>query len=155
MPSLAFYNNTPQPVCDFIGILIAETKLCGIINNCSRRQPMPYTPIDLYKDNDRRLRVFIKDGNLNVVDVTNAVGIFTVKDTKADAIIFQKSTAVPGEGAIGSGDEGEMFFYIVPSDTASLTGGGQYVYDVQVTLDTGLVYTTVEGVINLLQPVNP
>ena len=116
---------------------------------------MPFTPIDLYKDNNRRLRVFIKDGNLDIVDVTDALGIFTLKDTKDDAIIFQKSTAVPAEGAIGSGDEGEMFFFIVPADTASLTGGGQYVWDVRVTLDNGEIYTTSEGVINLLQPVNP
>jgi hypothetical protein len=109
--------------------------------------------MDLYANNNRRLRVFIKDAELNTINLTGATCIFTVKLTKNDALpVIQKSTAVSGEGEIGSPDQGECFFYLVPSDTDSLDIA-QYKYDVSVILADGNQYTTVEGVLNLLQPV--
>lgn len=149
------YETASLPECDLVGILIAETQLCGIVNNCplKRRKPVPVYPLDLYADNDRRLRVYIRDGDMNIVDLTGATCVFTVKLTKNDTSpVIQKSTAVSGEGEIGSADQGECFFYILPSDTDSLDIA-QYVYDVKVTLSDGKTYTAVEGVVNLLQGV--
>lgn len=148
------FTTKDLPRCDLVGILVAETELCGIINNCPlRRRAVPFYPMDLYADNNRRLRVFIKDENLIPINLTGATCIFTVKLTKNDALpVIQKSTAVSGEGEIGSPDQGECFFYIVPSDTSSLDIA-QYKYDVSVLLADGNQYTTVEGVLNLLQPV--
>jgi hypothetical protein len=153
MPIEVLYDTSSLPECDLVGILIAETELCGIINNCPlRRRAVPFYPMDLYANNNRRLRVYIRDGDLNIVDLTGATCVFTVKLTKDGAVIIQKSTAVAGEGQIGSADQGECFFYIVPSDTSALDIA-QYVFDVKVTLADGNSYTTVEGVLNLLQPV--
>lgn len=147
------YDASSLPECDLVGILVAETQLCGIVNNCPlRRRAVPYYPMDLYANNDRRLRVYIRNGDLDIIDLTGATCLFTVKLTKDGSIVIQKSTAVAGEGQIGAADEGECFFYIEPSDTASLDIT-QYVFDVQVTLNDGNKYTTVEGVLNLLQPV--
>jgi hypothetical protein len=154
MPIEVLYDANSLPECDLVGILIAETQLCGIINNCPlRRRAVPFYPLDIYADDNRRLRVFIRDGDLNIINLTGATCVFTVKLTKDDALpVIQKSTAVSGEGEIGSPDQGECFFYIVPSDTASLDIA-QYKFDIRVTLADGNTYTTVEGVLNLLQPV--
>jgi len=155
MPIEVLYAASRMPICDLVGIVTAETQLCGVINNCPlRRRAVPFYNIDLYQNNDRRLRVYIRDGNLNIINLTGATVVLTVKASKSDTVpVIQKSTAVPAEGLIGAADEGECFFYIVPADTASLEIC-QYVYDVRVLLDDGNSYTTVEGTLNLLQPVN-
>lgn len=141
--------------CDLLGTVVRETKLCGIVNNCPlRRRVVPFESIDIFANNDRQLRVVATDPNLNVVDITGATGVFTVKYAKDDATpTIQKSTAVPAEGMIGAADEGEMFFFLVPSDTDSLDIC-QYIFDVRLTLSDGKTYTIVEGLMNLLQPVN-
>ena len=149
------YNSDLLPKCDLYGIVEFETKLCGIINNCpQRRKPVPFIIMDLFSDNNRQLRFFARDASLNVVDLTGATCILTVKESKSSTTpVIQKSTAVPGEGMIGAADEGEAFFFIVPADTVSLAHC-QYVYDVTVILADGNIYTTVEGYLNLKQPVN-
>lgn len=211
MPIETIYQTASLPCCDLVGILTAETQLCGIINNNPlRRRPVPYYPLDLYADNNRRLRCYIRDGDLNIIDLTGATCIFTVKMSKSDAgPTIQKSTSPPvwqasteyllnqeiqdtalsyyyrvtdapdggtsglveptwgadtvvdGDltwtktaiaGQIGSADQGECFFYIYPDDTNALDIA-QYVYDVTVILADGNQYTTVEGVLNLMQPV--
>ena len=147
------YSLEDLPPCDLVGILISESVLNGIVNNRPlRRKPMPFYPLELYANNNRRLRVFTRDGDLNIINLTGATCVFTVKDTKSGPIIIQKSTAVPAEGTIGSPDEGECFFYILPTDTVSLQIT-QYVYDIRVTLASGSTYTTVEGVLNLQESV--
>jgi len=154
MPVEVFYKASELHPCDLLGILVAETRLCGIVNNYPmRRRAVPYVSFELYAGSNRRLRVFIKDSELKVVDLTGATCVFTMRQTKSDPVVVQKSTAVAGEGQIGAADEGECFFYLVPADTGTLDIC-QYVYDVSVTLASGEVYlSTVEGVINLLQPV--
>jgi hypothetical protein len=128
--------------------------LCGIVNNYPvGRSAVPYEPMDIYANNDRTLRVYIKTPELNIVNLTGAQGLLSVKtDKDATSPVITKSTDIGSEGAIGSPDQGEMFFYLVPLDTASLSIR-QYVYDVKVTLTTGKKYTVLEGVINLLEPV--
>ncbi len=150
-----FYDAKKMPMCDLVGILFAETKLCGIVNNCPlRRRAVPYDAIDLYQNNNRRLRVAVRDPELNFVDLTGGRAVFTVKGTKDSPFpVIQKDTSVPGQGQLGAANEGECFFYIVPADTAGLAIC-QYVYDVRVYLADGDTYTVNEGVINLLQPVN-
>ena len=150
-----FYSTASLPQCDLYGIVEIETQLCGIINNCPlRRRAVPFLTIDLFRDNDRRLRFFARDADMNIVDLTGATCILSVKENKSStSIVLQKSTAVSGEGMIGSADQGEAFFFIEPADTAGLDAG-QYVYDVQVILADGNQYTTVEGYLNLKLPVN-
>ncbi len=149
------YDPTQLHPGELTGILTAETELCGIVNDHPlrwRRYKVPYEKIEIYADNDRTLRVFIKDGDLNIIDLTGATLVLTVKETKDGSVVFTKSTANPSEGQIGAADEGEAFFYIVPVDTVSLDIR-QYVYDVKVTLSTSKEYTVLEGIIDLLQPV--
>ena len=153
MPIEVLFPPGANPVGDLVGILIAETQFCGIINNKPlRRRAVPYETLDIYKNNNRRLRVYIRDGDLNIVNISGAVAYLTVRHTKDGPISFQKSTLVPAQGMIGSADQGEIFFFIVPTDTATLDIA-QYVFDVKVVMPGPLNYTTVEGVINLLQPV--
>ena len=61
--------------------------------------------------------------------------------------------AFSGEGAVTDPTHGEVEFYVVPADTVSLEIR-QYVFDVTVTVASGKTYTILEGVLNLLEPVN-
>lgn len=139
---------------DLTGVLTSESRMCGIVNNYPiGRTAVPYEEIQMYANNDRALRVFVKTPPLDVVNLTGAVGVLTVKtDKDATAAVVTKSTAVAGQGMIGAADQGEMFFYLVPADTASLDIR-QYVFDVMVTLSTGKKYTVLEGIIDLQEPV--
>lgn len=154
MPYEALYETSKLHPGELTGVLVAETEMCGTVNFYSAgRKTVPYYKMDIYANNNRTIRLFVKDDDLNVIDLTAATAVLTVKRTKdATAVTFSKTTATPAQGAIGAADEGEAFFYILPADTASLTIG-QYVFDVKVTLSSGKKYTVVEGLINLLQPV--
>jgi len=149
----ALYDMTKMHPYDLGGILTLENKMCGIASGYpARRGIVPFETIELYAGNNRTLRVYVKDDNLDVINVTGATGVLTVKKTKDSSAEFTKSTAIPAQGQIGSPDQGEMLFYIVPADTANLDVR-QYVFDVKVTLSTGKAYTVLEGIINLQQPV--
>lgn len=150
----AFYDYSKMYPCDLNGSLVSETKMNGVINNYPvRRAAVPYFSIDMYLSDDRTFRVFVKTPDLNIVDLTGATGVMTVKTSKGGSVIISKSTAVPSEGQIGAADEGEMFFFFVPADTSSLDAR-QYVFDVSVTLSNGKKYTILDGVMNLIQPVS-
>jgi len=155
MPIEVLYDYDLLPQGDLFGVLVYETKIYGRINvRPLRRRSVPYLKFDIYQGNNRQLRVLVRDEDMNVIDITGATGVFTVKETKeSTSPSIQKSTAVAGEGQIGAADEGEMFFFLVPADTSSLDIR-QYVYDVKLTLASGKTYTIVEGVVNLLEPVN-
>lgn len=148
-----FYDSSLLPEeGDLVGIVEIEKRMVGTISN-TRRSDMVFDNVDIYRNEDRTLRVFLRDGNSNVVDLTGATCVFTVKVSKSDVdSAFSLSTDVPADGEIGSSGRGECFFYIKPSDTVSLDIG-QYVFDVAVTLSNGKRYVTVEGVVNLLQSV--
>lgn len=138
---------------DLGGIEDSKTCFIGIVNNYPvRRRAVPYESIDLYANNSRTFRVYVKTANLDVVNVAGSVGVMTVKETKDSPIAFRKATNVVGQGQIGSPDQGELIFYINPSDTANLDIK-QYVFDVRLTLSSGNTYTVLEGVINLQQTV--
>jgi hypothetical protein len=153
MPVVLFDASQLHPD-DLTGVLESESQLNGLVNNYPvGRSAVPFESMDLYAGSNRTLRVFVKTPDLNIVSLSGATGIFTVKtDKDASTASFTKSTAVPAQGAIGSADQGEMFFYLVPADTSTLAIR-QYVYDVRVTLSTGKTYTVIEGVINLLKAV--
>jgi len=155
MPIEVLYNANLLPQGDIMGVLKSETKLYGRINRRPlRRKSVPYDSFDIYAGNNRQLRVLVRDEDLNVIDITGATAVFTVKTTKSAASAsISKSTAVSGEGQIGAADEGEIFFFLVPADTSSLDVR-QYVFDVKVTLSSGNAYTVVEGVVNLIEAVN-
>ena len=139
---------------DLTGELTSETRVCGIVNNYPvGRRAVPYEEIQLYAGSNRTLRVFVKTPDLNIVDLTGALGVMTVKTDKDAAVaLIAKHTNVPAEGQIGAANQGEMFFYLVPADTSSLDIR-QYVFDVRVTLSGGKTYTVLDGTIDLQKPV--
>jgi hypothetical protein len=142
---------------DLIGELVRETQLTGVtLNSPVGGKQVPYVPFEMFQANDRLIRVFVRDQNLDIVDVTGANGLFTVKETKSGPVVFQKETDNPNEGLLGATDEGEMFFIIKPEDTESLDIdiSDQYVYDVLVSLANGTKYTILEGTITIRQRVN-
>lgn len=149
----AIYSTSELHPDDLLGILIYETKLCGIINNHPiRRKPVPYEAIDLFAKNDRTLVVYVKTEDLDVINITGATGVLTIRENKESiSPVITKSTAVAGQGQIGAANKGEMYFYIVPADTTNLAIR-QYTFDVTVTLSTGKKYTVLDGVINLQLP---
>lgn len=151
---VVLYNASQLHPDDLTGILVSESQLLGVVNNYPvGRSAVPFEPMDIYANNDRTLRVFVKTPDMNIVNMTGAQGLLTVKtDKDATSAVITKTTLDGTQGAIGSPDQGEIFFYLVPDDTASLPVR-QYVYDVRVTLLTGKKYTVLEGVINLLDPV--
>lgn len=147
------YDTSQLHPGELTGIWVPETQMCGTVNyfvSTSGGKNVPHYKVDLYINNDRTLRVFIKDEDLNIVDLTGTTLVLSVRKNEGDTPVFTKSTANASEGAIGAADEGECFFYIVPSDTASLEG--QYIFDVSLTTTATKVYTVLEGILNLLQP---
>lgn len=153
MPVVLFDASSLHPD-DLTGILEYETQLCGVVNNYPvRRYAVPFETINMFAGSDRTFRVFIKTPDLNIVNLTGAQGLLTVKKDKSDSVAsITKSTLSGTQGQIGSPDQGEMFFYLVPSDTSSLDVR-QYVYDVRLTLSSGKTYTVLEGVMNLEESV--
>jgi hypothetical protein len=152
MPVVLYDTSSLHPD-DLTGILDFEIQMCGILSTYPRRLIVQTECVESYANRDRTFRVFVKTPDLNIVDLTGATGLLTVKTEKGVlGISIQKSTDVPSEGQIGSPDQGEMFFYLVPADTVSLAIR-QYVYDIKVTLTNGKSYTVLEGVFNLQQPV--
>lgn len=113
---------------------------------------MPFDAIEIYRGNKRRIRIYVRDPDLNIIDLTGAECTFTVRHTKSGPILLQKKTSVPAEGQIGAADEGEAFFFILAEDTQNLDVA-QYVYDVTVMLSGDGPYTVAEGVVNLVGPV--
>jgi len=114
---------------------------------------MAYESLQLYAGNNHTYHIYVKSRCMNDVDITGATGVLTWKSTKDGTVTFQKSTAVPGEGEIGAPTKGEMYFYLVPADTNTLEYR-QYKFDVTLTMSDGKVYTVLEGVVTLKEPVN-
>jgi hypothetical protein len=148
-----FFDNEDRKPDDLVGFVEYEDYVCGIVDNYPRRKTVPFYNFDIYAGNDKTYRVYVKDKDLNTINLTGATVVMTWRKTKDGSNIIQKSTANPSEGAITDPTHGEAMIYIVPPDTTSLEIR-QYVFDVTVTVASGKVYTIAEGVINLLEPVN-
>jgi hypothetical protein len=105
--------------------------------------------IEIFQGDSRIVRVYVKDQDMNVINLNGATAKLYVADTsKATQYLIRKSTAVIGEGAITDPVHGEVSLYLKSTDTASLPAG-QYFYLVQVYLSTGDKYTVLKGLINV------
>ncbi len=130
-----------------------DTIICTI-DRTGEKTAMEFKNLNLYAKNNKTYLCYVKDRTLTAVNLTGAIGIFTVKVNKSDtAVVLQKRTDVPAQGTIGVAASGEMYFYILPADTATLNVGQQYVFDIKVSV-AGKYYTVSEGVILIKQPVN-
>lgn len=93
-------------------------------------------------------------------DMTTAWLTVKRHDRQSDEdALFQKEITIvddPGVGQIvatgGGGDDGDLRFDFVPADTTAL-GNGTWVYDIQILLSTGVVYTPEKGTIALTMDV--
>lgn len=94
-------------------------------------------------DNFQRTFTII-DQQGNVLNITGWAAKFTVKeyetDTYANAKI-KKSTDLPTEILISAPASGQLIVYIIPADTSNLDIKTYY-YDLEMTTDTGKIYTT-------------
>ena len=150
----ALYNQYHTPE-ELVGELVYQEKFLASIDALPRRTRVVFQNLTLYAGDNKTYVIYVKDRDLNEVDLTGATGVFTMKETKDDAVAsVSKSTAVAGEGEIGAANHGEMYFYLVPDDTKDLDIR-QYVFDFRVTLANSKTYVVLEGTINLLQSVNP
>lgn len=145
-----WYDESKLNPWDINGELVQFTTLTGIAQTLpTRRRKMPFYTLNMAQGDDRSLRVYVKDPNLDIIDLSGAVGQFFLRTAqKGGAAVFDKATNVTGEGQIGAADEGEMFFFIEPSDTSSLDAR-QYWWMIRVTLSNGKTYSIANGVINL------
>lgn len=155
-----FYkSNDPTEPWELKGELQYNVTWCGYIDvlpvRLTRKVPdVPYYYLDIYAANNKQIQVYVKDKNLNVINLAGARAVLTVRKTKDSPVLFRKDTANPTEGQIGSPNWGEIYFYIVPADTSGLDADEQYVFDVRVQVASEKVYTVLEGAINLRKPVN-
>jgi hypothetical protein len=130
------------------GIVVSETAMRGEVNRYNEGGRMPKYKVDLAKGNNRTLRIFVEDENLDAYNVTGCVLVLTARKTKTASAVIIKSTAVAAQGAIGAANKGECFFYMLPADTATLSG--QYLFEIKLTTQEAKVYTVLTGVLNLL-----
>ena len=126
------------------------------IDREKEKTAMEYKNLALYAGSDKTYKVVVKDRNLNPINVYGGIGVMSWKKHKSDLppMIVQKHTNIAGQGCLGDPTQGELIFYIVPTDTQALEAR-QYVFDVKLIQSTGKVYTVAEGVILLREPVNP
>jgi len=135
---------------DLQGEVVIENKLTGITLSFPLEvKKLPYYSLSFFKNDDRSIRVMVKNSGLDIINLTGAVGEFFWRTAQEDGTtLFTKKTDVAAEGQIGAADEGEMFFFIKPADTASLDVR-QYYFLTRVTLSNGKTYTVNHGVINM------
>ncbi len=90
--------------------------------------------VSLTKGLHRTIKVRIVDSTGTPYDLTGAVIHFTVKRLVTDATAaFALDTGDAAKGQITEAKAGLVEFYVVPSNTSSLTVGA-YFYDVQMVV---------------------
>jgi len=146
-----FYNIDDMHPFDLNGVLVYEDRYDGLVNNIpsNRVKKVPFENLFLTQGDDRTLRIYVKDPNNEVIKLTGATGLLTFREssTSADPSI-ELSTSDSGQGMIGAADRGEVFFFLIPSDTEDLALR-QYVWDCRITLASGKSYTVLNGVMDL------
>ena len=146
-----YYNVDDMHPFDLNGVLVYENVYDGLVNNIpsNRVKKVPFENLFLTQSDDRTLRIYVKDPNSEVINLTGAVAVLSFRESSvSDDVSIQLSTAVAAEGVIGAADRGELFFFLVPDQTADLSLR-QYVWDCRVTLESGKSYTVLTGVMDL------
>lgn len=148
------YNPKYSKPYDLVGICIWEEVLTGMTEYYPKgKGNMPFEKLSMYAGENKTIRVYIKDRDMNPVNVLGSSCVLTVKEKKTDTSATIQKTAGGATGGIGAADEGEIFFFLIPTDTSSLATI-EYVFDVKATLSNGKVYTVLEGTLKINDPVN-
>lgn len=105
--------------------------------------------IELYKGDNKMIRVFVKDENMNIINLNGAEARFYLAyNSKSTTYLFRKTTADYTQGIVRTPEKGEIVFFINSEDTSNLTPD-QYFYQVIVTLSNGNRYTVTTANLNL------
>lgn len=88
-------------------------------------------------------------GPLIVQDLTGATAVLTVKIRATDSTALVQKV---GAFVNPPGTDGKLRFEFVPVDTINIQPG-PYVYDIQISLPLGKVYTVVKGTCDLMEDV--
>ena len=100
--------------------------------------------IYMFRGDSRTLAITVTDSADQPIDLTGAIARFTVRKAIDKEVLISKSSADPAQIDIIDPTNGKLEIYIVPNDTKTLKPGG-YVFDVEITLSNGKVYTVVFG----------
>lgn len=110
--------------------------------------------IQIFQDNDLRFDVTVVDDSGVAFDLTNYVGVLTLKEDPSyrdSLVLLQKETDKASEGAIDDAASGTMHFLLDRTDTEVLKPG-LYYFDVVIYDSTNdLKYTTYSGTMRVLQ----
>lgn len=101
---------------------------------------LPEDSIEVPRGSSRTLEISITDLDGNIVDITGARVVMTLKEDVRDSAldcIFVKDTNDPLEAVITNPTGGIVEISIIPSDTQNLDPGFEYVYDVWLVQATG------------------
>ena len=111
-------------------------------------------PFEVYRGDNKTLRVSIVDSCGDPVDTTGWIIEFTLRvSADAAASLVTKTSATPGEIDAVIADEGIWDINLLPADTQQVPG--TYVFDVQgTTADvTPKIYTVIKDTLTINQDV--
>ncbi|MCK9154610.1 MAG: hypothetical protein M0P12_00700 [Paludibacteraceae bacterium] len=110
---------------------------------------MPNNNFELSKGDDRMIRVYMKDENLDILDLNGAEARFYLSESsKSSTYVIRKSTNSYSEGVIRTPERGEVIFFLGASDTKDLDPT-QYYFQIVLILSNGRRYTACTGYMNL------
>ena len=139
----------PLVVQDMTGQLVAGVEIVGTINNGAGMTSALGNRVQMYRGDSRTVEITVTADGSAVDLSTVAAYVMTVKKNADDPTA---TITVTGTIANAPGTDGVIEFLLVPADTASLAGGA-YVYDVQLTMETGDVYTVAKDQFIILDDV--
>lgn len=147
------WAEVPQPDTDFgyaevinCDLNFQDYIVC-VIDREQEKSAMKNRFLTLSLGDSKQYVCYVKDRNLNPINISNAVCYLKVWEDTTQAPIITKATNVSGEGLIGAADKGEFYFYLVPADTENLSAQ-QYPYEISVDIN-GNHYTVSQGIINM------
>jgi len=143
----------PQPDTDYGYAEIINCELnfqdqiICLIDREQEKSAMKNRFLSLVIGDNKQYVCYVKDRNLNPIDITGAICILKVWQDIEDSPVIEKSTNVPGEGTIGAANKGEFYFYLIPTDT-SLLPAQQYVFEISIDIESRH-YTVCKGTLEL------
>jgi len=145
-----FYQTTYLFPYDVNGTLERITKINGTVGHPKWRLPkMQSNSIEIYKGDNRMIRVYVKDENLDIIDLNGAEArLLIAEGTQSSSYLIRKTTENYEDGVIKTPELGEIIFFINTDDTKDLDPS-QYYYQIIVVLKNGQRYTVCSDMFDL------
>lgn len=110
---------------------------------------MPSNAIALNKGDNRIIRIYVKDENLDIINLNGAEArFFLAESSKSTSYVLRKTTSDYTQGTIRTPERGEIVFFLTEDDTKDLEAT-QYFYQVIVILSNGQRYTVCSDILTL------